>query len=164
MTNTIVTTSATGGNGPRHADFAGSSGDGATVYFETDESMLSADTDTNFDVYKRTGGVTTLASDGPAGTDPNQDVYMLDPCVMKSMRWGVTLANGKPLPADRWTIAAPVAVAVGSEGEEFIRVGAAALADLLPNVTVLTLEGHDHSAFWMAPQPVAEQIRAFLLG
>lgn len=74
------------------------------------------------------------------------------------------LQDGKPLPADRWTIEAPVAVAVGSEGEEFIRVGAAALADLLPNVTVLTLEGHDHSAFWMAPQPVAEQLRAFLLG
>jgi hypothetical protein len=76
-TTTIVTTSATGGNGPRHADFAGSSADGTTVYFETDESMLAADNDLNFDVYKRTGGVTTLASDGPAGTDPNVDATAL---------------------------------------------------------------------------------------
>jgi hypothetical protein len=76
-TTTIVTTSATGGNGPRHADFAGSSADGATAYFETDESMLSADTDASFDVYKRIGGVTTLMSDGTAGSDPNVDATAL---------------------------------------------------------------------------------------
>jgi hypothetical protein len=28
----------------------------------------------------------------PAGTNPNQNAYMRDPCVMKSMRWGLTLA------------------------------------------------------------------------
>ena len=28
---------------------------------------------------------------------------------------------------------------------------------------VLTLPGQDHGAFWAAPEPVAEQIRAFLL-
>jgi hypothetical protein len=28
----------------------------------------------------------------PAGTNPNQNAYMLDPCVMRSMRWGLTLA------------------------------------------------------------------------
>ncbi|MBN6041340.1 alpha/beta fold hydrolase [Amycolatopsis sp. 195334CR] len=72
------------------------------------------------------------------------------------------LQDGKPLPADRWSIEAPVAVSVGSNGEEFIRKGAHALASVLPDVTVLTLEGHDHSAFWMAPEPVAEQIRGFL--
>jgi pimeloyl-ACP methyl ester carboxylesterase len=33
---------------------------------------------------------------------------------------------------------------------------------MLPNVTVLTLRGHDHGAFWSAPEAVAEQIRAFL--
>ncbi|MGC7097773.1 alpha/beta fold hydrolase [Amycolatopsis lurida] len=74
------------------------------------------------------------------------------------------LQEGKPLPADRWSIEAPIAVAVGGNGEDFIREGAHALAGILPNVTVLTLDGHDHSAFWMAPEPVAEQARAFLLG
>lgn len=74
------------------------------------------------------------------------------------------LQDGKPLPTDRWTIDAPVAVAVGGNGEPFMRVGADALAATLPNVTVLTLADHDHSAFWLAPQPVAEQIRGFLLG
>lgn len=72
------------------------------------------------------------------------------------------LQDGTPLPADRWRIDVPIAVAVGSEGEEFIRRGAAALAALLPNVTVLTLEGQDHSAFWIAPEPVAEQLRDFV--
>lgn len=74
------------------------------------------------------------------------------------------LQDGKPLPTDRWTVEAPVAVAVGSEGEPFIKAGAEALAGVLPSATVLTLAGHDHSAFWMAPEPVAAQVRAFLLG
>ncbi|PZG52241.1 hypothetical protein C1I98_07025 [Spongiactinospora gelatinilytica] len=74
------------------------------------------------------------------------------------------LQDGKPLPADRWSIDAPIAVAVGGNGEAFIRKGANALAAILPNVTVLTLPDHDHSAFWMAPGPVARQARTFLLG
>ena len=48
------------------------------MYFETDESMLAADTDTNFDVYKRTAGTTTMiASDGTAVTDPSVDATAL---------------------------------------------------------------------------------------
>jgi pimeloyl-ACP methyl ester carboxylesterase len=73
------------------------------------------------------------------------------------------LQDGTPLPTDRWAVDAPVAVAVGGDGEEFIREGAHALAAILPNATVLTLPGHDHSAFWMAPDAVAEQAGAFLL-
>ena len=72
------------------------------------------------------------------------------------------LQDGKPLPGDRWTIDAPIAVALGGNGEAFIREGAEALAGNLPDVTVLTLADHDHSAFWMAPEAVAEQARAFL--
>jgi uncharacterized protein YndB with AHSA1/START domain/pimeloyl-ACP methyl ester carboxylesterase len=74
------------------------------------------------------------------------------------------LQDGKPLPTDRWSIDAPIAVAVGGNGEAFIREGANALAAILPNVTVLTLPDHDHSAFWIAPEPVARQARTFLLG
>ena len=74
------------------------------------------------------------------------------------------LQDGKPLPTDRWSIDAPIAVAIGGDSEPYFRTSADALAALLPNVTVLTLPGQDHGAFWMAPEPVAEQIRAFLLG
>ncbi len=80
------------------------------------------------------------------------------------LRFWRGLQDGKPLPTDRWTINAPIAVAVGGNGEAFMRVGAEALAAILPNVTVLTLADHDHSAFWSAPEPVADQARAFLLG
>ncbi|MGH6613528.1 alpha/beta fold hydrolase [Sphingomonas sp.] len=73
------------------------------------------------------------------------------------------LMDGKPLPADRWSIDAPIAVSVGGNSESYFRVAADALAALLPNVTVLTLPGQDHGAFWAAPAPVAEQIREFLL-
>lgn len=54
-------------------------------------------------------------------------------------------------------------MAVGGNGEAFIRAGVDALSAILPNVTVLALPDHDHSAFWMAPEPVAEQAREFLL-
>ncbi|MEV0584349.1 alpha/beta fold hydrolase [Nonomuraea sp. NPDC050310] len=88
----------------------------------------------------------------------NAHTYTYDGLILKGLQ------DGKPLPADRWSIEAPVAVAVGGNGEEFIRRGAHALAAILPNVTVLTLPDHDHSAFWMAPEAVGQQIRAFLLG
>lgn len=74
------------------------------------------------------------------------------------------LQDGTPLPTDRWAIDAPVAVAVTSNGEEFVHRAAAALAALLPDVTVLALDDLDHSAFWMSPAPVAAQARSFLLG
>ncbi|KAB2345162.1 alpha/beta fold hydrolase [Actinomadura rudentiformis] len=74
------------------------------------------------------------------------------------------LQDGKPLPTDRWSIDVPIAVAVGGNSEAFMRQGANALAAILPNVTVLTLPDHDHSAFWMAPDAVARQARSFLLG
>lgn len=74
------------------------------------------------------------------------------------------LQDGKPLPTERWSIDAPIAVATGGDSEPYFRTSADALAALLPNVTVLTLPGQDHGAFWMAPEPTAEQIRAFLLG
>ncbi|MDZ5663371.1 alpha/beta fold hydrolase [Nocardioides sp. S-58] len=74
------------------------------------------------------------------------------------------LQDGRPLPTDRWTIEAPVGVAVGGLGESFICEGAQALANLLPNVTILTLADHDHSAFWVHPDAVATQARKFLLG
>ncbi|MFE3441605.1 alpha/beta fold hydrolase [Nocardia sp. NPDC059180] len=97
--------------------------------------------------------------------DPSWDLmaeyahtYAYDGRIMRGLQ------DGEPLPTDRWKIDAPIAVAVGGNGEAFIRDGAHALAAILPNVTVLTLDGHDHSAFWMAPEPVAEQARAFLLG
>ena len=74
------------------------------------------------------------------------------------------LQDGKPLPPERWSINAPIAVAIGGEGESYFRVGADALSALLPKVTVLTLPGQGHGAFWAAPGPVAEQIREFLAG
>ena len=43
------------------------SADGAHVFFSTCESLVNADTDTQFDVYERSGGQTTLISTGPAG-------------------------------------------------------------------------------------------------
>ena len=43
---TLVSTGPTGGNGTFHAGFAGASADGTRVFFETEESLVSADTDT----------------------------------------------------------------------------------------------------------------------
>lgn len=56
-----------GGNGATAAVFAGASSDGTRVFFETSESLLTADTDSANDVYERVAGATSLVSTGPAG-------------------------------------------------------------------------------------------------
>jgi len=62
----LVSTGPSGGNGNPNAAYAGVSGAGGAVYFETSERVDPvADTDTVQDVYKREGGTTTLVSTGP---------------------------------------------------------------------------------------------------
>jgi hypothetical protein len=54
------------------------SADGSTVYFETYEPLVPSDTDgTAIDVYKWSGGRTTLVSTGPAGgNSPNHSAFL----------------------------------------------------------------------------------------
>ena len=55
------------GNGPHDVFFGGASADGARVFFQTYESLISGDTDGSYqDVYERYSGDTTLVSTGPA--------------------------------------------------------------------------------------------------
>lgn len=56
-----------GGNGAFHAGYRGTSTDGSTVFFTTDERLSTDDTDGVNDVYRRSGGLTTLISIGPDG-------------------------------------------------------------------------------------------------
>ena len=44
--------------------FKGASSDGSTVFFETDEQLVSGDTDSSIDIYERSGGITTQVSQG----------------------------------------------------------------------------------------------------
>lgn len=48
--------------------FVGASDDGERIFFETYEQLVAADTDSNLDVYERSGGAYTLISTGPAGS------------------------------------------------------------------------------------------------
>ena len=66
-TTTLISTGPAGGNANVEAFFVGASKDGSHVFFETDESLVSADTDGNTDVYDRSGGSTSLVSTGPTG-------------------------------------------------------------------------------------------------
>ncbi len=54
----------TPGTGEFDAEFDSVSGDGSTVVFSTAEQLEAADTDTSLDIYERTGGDTTLISQG----------------------------------------------------------------------------------------------------
>lgn len=63
----LVSSGSTGGNGAFGVQFAGSSRDGARVFFHTDESLESGDTDSSQDIYERSGGTTTVLSIGSAG-------------------------------------------------------------------------------------------------
>ena len=54
-TTTLISTGPAGGNGAFDADFYDASKDGSRAVFETNESLVSADTDTTKDVYERVG-------------------------------------------------------------------------------------------------------------
>ncbi|MGB7587599.1 MAG: hypothetical protein WBM00_02705 [Solirubrobacterales bacterium] len=54
------------GNGVDDASFAKASTDASTVFFETDESLVSEDKDSSPDVYERSAGTTTLVSKADA--------------------------------------------------------------------------------------------------
>jgi hypothetical protein len=66
-TTTLISTGPNGGNGPNFAVFRGVTPDGSSVYFVTLESLVISDTDTNQDVYSRSGATTTLVSTGAGG-------------------------------------------------------------------------------------------------
>jgi len=66
-TTTWISTATGAGNAAQHARFRAASADGATVFFDTAEKMLGADTDAVFDIYERTGSTTTQASSGTTG-------------------------------------------------------------------------------------------------
>ena len=66
-TLTRVSLGPNGGNGPSQALFGGISDDGTYVFFDTNESLVAGDVDSNMDVYERHGGATEELSAGPSG-------------------------------------------------------------------------------------------------
>jgi hypothetical protein len=67
-TTTLVSAPGAGATGPGDGViFDANSTDGGTVFWETEEALVGSDVDGLFDVYKRSGGTTTLASPEGAG-------------------------------------------------------------------------------------------------
>jgi hypothetical protein len=64
---TVVSTGPAGGNGAVSSQFRGASADGTRVFFQSNEALVTADTDTRMDIYERLGATTTLLSTGPTG-------------------------------------------------------------------------------------------------
>jgi hypothetical protein len=64
---TLISTGPAGGNGAFDAFFNGASADGTRIFFETDEPLVTADTDAASDLYERAGAQVTLLSTGPDG-------------------------------------------------------------------------------------------------
>ena len=78
-TTTLISTGPAGGNGAFDADFYEASKDGSRAVFETNESLVSADTDTTKDVYERVGSTTNLVSTGPtSGSTPIDSFFARD--------------------------------------------------------------------------------------
>jgi hypothetical protein len=76
-TTTLVSAGQINGNGAFDANFRNNSSDGTRVWFETREQLVSADTDTAIDVYERSGGVTTLVSQGTGNFNTSIDSFFL---------------------------------------------------------------------------------------
>ncbi len=67
---TLQSTGVSGGNGAYAANYGAARDGGDRVVFQTDERLVSADTDASLDVYTREGSTTTLVSSG-AGSGSN---------------------------------------------------------------------------------------------
>lgn len=93
--------------------------------------------------------------------------------LMPSWRQGVRIAHtlaydfgvldgtqtGMPLPPQRWAaLRAPGIVMVGSKSEPFFHTGAKALAELLPTIEYVPLEGGHHGSAVMSPAGIAAEI------
>jgi hypothetical protein len=63
----LISAGPAGGSGATAGVYRGASEDGTRVFFQTTESLVSADTDSAMDVYERSGGGTTLLTTGPNG-------------------------------------------------------------------------------------------------
>jgi hypothetical protein len=72
---TLVSTGPDGGNAAIPPLFRNISDDGTHVFFETDESLVSTDTDATTDVYERSNGITTRVSFGSAGGNGGIDEF-----------------------------------------------------------------------------------------
>lgn len=80
----LISTGPNGGNGPFDAGIVGTSSDGKRVFFSTQESLISSDTDSCpqysgppqlcYDIYESSGGTPTLVSIGPSGGNGPFDV------------------------------------------------------------------------------------------
>ena len=68
-TTTLISIGPDGGAGSFTPTLRDSSQDGARVFFTTDESLLSVDTDTTTDIYERSGSTTSLVSRSSTGTN-----------------------------------------------------------------------------------------------
>jgi hypothetical protein len=72
---TLISTGPTAGSAPANRPvLVGQAANGTQSFFETDQRMTPDDTDSRYDLYKRSGGVTTLISTGPAGGNGSFDV------------------------------------------------------------------------------------------
>ena len=67
---TLQSTGTAGGNGAYAANYGAARDNGTRVVFQTDERLVSSDTDASLDVYTRDGNTTTLVSSG-AGSGSN---------------------------------------------------------------------------------------------
>ncbi len=67
---TMISTGPLGGSGLFEANYAGSTPEGSTLWFTTQEQLTSSDTDSSTDVYERTAGVTKHISEGGNGAFP----------------------------------------------------------------------------------------------
>jgi hypothetical protein len=74
----LISTGPNGGNGAFPATFGEVVEAGEAVLFQTEESLVAADTDTALDVYSRKAGTTTLVSTGPAGGNGGHDAFLTD--------------------------------------------------------------------------------------
>lgn len=142
----LVSTSTEGekGEGSFNANYAGSTPDGSTVLFVTQELLASADSGTQTDVYKRAGGVTKLVSPGSETFPAKFDAVSTDGAtVLFSTAQSLAGDNGVKQDIYAWTAGGVSLASAGSP--EFESKFAAATPDA-------------SSVFYVTAAPVAAAV------
>jgi hypothetical protein len=72
---TLISAGAINGNGGNNAIFMAASADGTRVLFQTNEQLVTGDTDSAADIYQRLGGVTSRVSVGAINGNGAQSAF-----------------------------------------------------------------------------------------
>jgi pimeloyl-ACP methyl ester carboxylesterase len=133
------------------------------TYIAEMDALIAADRRSDaLKKFMRSVGMPTAALFVMQFTPPWKKLQAVAPTLPNDLRILGDTGRGRPLPTGRWDrVGVPTLVMDGGKSPRYMRNGAKALADLLPNATYRTLPGQNHM---VKPEVIAPALAAFFAG